>query len=561
MRPWSDRNGSVSSRSNRAKPWSRTKARKLDVSVDEQWAEGLSNTLVGSSHPFQRDALEDEHRRIAIRAGRGGGKTSIYRARAVRKMARKRNARIIYLALSRPNAKDLNWEPLKELIHKLGQWDEFEFSESTLTCRCKRTGSTYRMVGADDRKELEKLRGQPFDEVQIDEAGSWDPELLDWLIDRIVGPRLGERNGCIVVGGSPGHILAGPFYDATRPGSAKHRPYRDRKKREYKGWTSWSSHFWNLRLVNELPNAKKLYPALVALWAEALIVKKDKGWSDDHPIWRREYEGEWAADNTENVFKYKPHDDKGAPWNVWDPHGGKRLEGELGLRAALAALPKDLGTFHFVLAGDKGSSDPFALNVFAFAPGDALQRIWHVYWFERTKMYAKPIAEILLGDKRDTDKPGGVFGLVGWPDGAVFDADQAFLDELANVYGIGATKAEKKADYKVGAIELVNGDLIDGRILILANSPLEEQIRLLQWKVDEYGRVKEDKAQANHSTDCLVYGRLLIAHLFETGAVTADRPAAAAGDPAPEPYEPRERAEDLNSLLAEPDFDDSWSTL
>lgn len=546
----------------RAKPWSRSAERKRDaLSLDERWAEGLGEQLVGACHQPQRDALLDEHRRVSLLVGRGGGKTTVFRARAVRKMARKARARIIYVALSRPNAKDLNWEPLKELIHKLGQTESFEFSESTLTATCIRTGSTYRMVGADDRKELEKLRGQPFDEVQIDEAGSWDPELLEWLIDRIVGPRLGERQGCIVMGGTPGHILRGPFYEATRRSSDRHRPYAERNRPERKGWTGWSSHAWTLKYVVELPNAKRLYPAQIALWAEALIEKADKQWSDDNPIWRREYLGEWAEDSTENIFKYRPLLD-GKPWNRWAPYGDKKLEGELGLRAALAALPKNLGAFHFVLALDKGSTDAFAINAFAFAPADHLRRIWHVYSFERTRMYSKLTAGVLLGEKLDTDKPGGVFGIIGWPDGIIFDADQATIDELQNVYGVGAKKADRKSDYKVGAIELVNGDLVDGRILVLAGSPLETQIESLQWKVDEFGRVKENPAQANHSTDTLIYARLLIADLFESGVVTGERSTPDARSPDEEPaVSSREQPEDLNSLLAEPEFDEAWGTL
>jgi hypothetical protein len=534
----------------KAKPWSRTAAKKrTEISLDDLWAEDLGRRLVGASHPDQRDAIEDEHRRISYLVGRGGGKTTALRARAVRKLSRKYRARIIYVALSRPTAKQLNWEPLKEMISKLGETDNFEFSESELTATCKRTGSTYRMVGAEDRKELEKLRGQPFDEVQIDEAASFDPDLLAWLIDRIVGPRMGERNGVIVLAGTPGHQLRGPFYDATRRGSDRHLAYRERTKN--KKWLGWSSHAWTLKSVISLPNAKKLYPAQIALWAEALIEKADKQWSDENPIWRREYLGEWAADNTENVFKYRQYMEDGTAWNMWDPFDGKTLEGVIALKAAIAKLPTDVGEWRFVVPMDKGHADPFACNVFAFAPSDPKRNIWHVYSYERTKLYAKPVAEFLIGADavermitgRIAEPYSGVFGLTGWPDGIVADADQAFIDELANVYGIMAEKAEKKIDYKLGAIELVNGDLIDGRIKVIKGSPLEHQLIGLQWATNENGRLMENKAQANHSTDCLIYGRRLIATLFENGTITDKKPKndngysdpQGLGIPSPEP--------------------------
>lgn len=530
-----------------AKPWSRTKAKRRGTSLDSQWAEGLSDRLIGACHPPQKAAVEDKSRRVSFLVGRGGGKTTALRARAVRKMATLHRARIIYVALSRPTAKHLNWEPLKELISKLGETENFEFSESELTATCTRTGSTYRMVGAEDRKELEKLRGQPFDEVQIDESASFDPDLIAWLIDRVVGPRLGERNGCIVMCGTPGHVLRGPFYDATRRGSTKHQPYSERKTKGAK-FRGWSSHAWTLLTVVGLRNAKKLYPAQVALWKEALIEKGDQQWSDENPIWRREYLGEWAADDTENVYKYRPHLEDGTPWNQWDPFNGKTLDGVLALRAAIDALPKVftlenkkeiIPSWHFVECADKGHTDPFANTVLAFAPNDPKRRIWHVYSFEQPKIHAKPFAEQLVGPEsverlltgKAAEPYGGIFGVIGWPDGLVVDGDPAFIDELANVYGIQFERAERRTDYKYGAIELVNGDLIDGRILVIKDSPLELQLLALQWKANENGRLLENKAQANHSTDTLVYGRRLIAKLFEMGAVNDEKPRGAYEDP------------------------------
>jgi hypothetical protein len=149
-------------------------------------------------------------------------------------------------------------------------------------------------------------------------------------------------------------------------------------------------------------------------------------------------------------------------------------------------------------------------------------------------MYARPIAQLLLGEDpnasngcREPDRPAGLLGLTGWPIGAVIDGDQNLIDELANVYGIRFVKAQRQAEYKFGAIELVNGDLVDGRIKILKGSPLEKQATILQWKPDDFGNQREDKAQANHSTDTLIGARKLIATLFDTGAVVQEaKPSA-----------------------------------
>jgi hypothetical protein len=205
--------------------------------------------------------------------------------------------------------------------------------------------------------------------------------------------------------------------------------------------------------------------------------------------------------------------------------------------------------------------------VFAFAPADQLRRIVHVYAFERVGMYARTIAQILLGVDEtqpngccSTDAPKGILGVTGWPDGMVIDADLAVIDELANVYGIRIAKAEKKADYKFGAIELVNGDFVEGFIKILKKSPLEVQLQSLQWKPDDFGNPREDKAQANHSTDCLIYGRKLIAFLFESGTVTQDSPARAVySDPMGlDEAGPRNHHPDSEDLLSSGTFDENW---
>lgn len=200
--------------------------------------------------------------------------------------------------------------------------------------------------------------------------------------------------------------------------------------------------------------------------------------------------------------------------------------------------------WHFVLAIDKGApraakpdahgekkrdGDPYAVNVFAFAPADQKQRIFHVYCFERTGMYGRLIAQHLLGvDEKAPngckphDKPGGVLGIIGWPDGMVLDGDNALIEELANVYGLRFEKPEKRPDYKAGAIELCNGDLVDGRIKIIEDSALHRQITGLQWAEQDSGALKEDQSQPNNSTDCLIYGREKIMSLFESGVVNRE---------------------------------------
>ncbi len=483
--------------------------------------------------------------------GRGGAKTTTMRARELVKLTTLPKQRLGYAATTADHARELNWDKFIEACDAYGlrsnvtnvvsKEPDLYFLDAKMRVTCLRTGSVLRMRGVEDKRDAGRFRGFPLAELDIDECGEFSHDVLDYLANTCVAPRLGEalsirylddigaeieitQGGCLVMGSTPPAILGGEFYEVTREGSPRHRRFSDREKPEFANWKGYSSHDWNNEDVYKLPEARKLWPALVANWEEALVEKAEKGWEDDHPTWQREYKGIWSADNTATVFRFKPHKD-GKPWNEWDPLGvdGQKLDLLEQLKVAIAALPKDDDgkpfEWYFVDPMDMGTRDPFALNVFAFAPADPLRRKIHVLGFERVGMYAKLIAELLLGPELSLDKPTGVRSVIGWPAGTVMDADQATIDELANVYGIRVTKADRKPDTKFGAIELVNGDLVEGRMWILKGSALARQMSTLQWKPDDNGFLREDKAQANHSTDTAIYGRRLIEHLFDTGVV------------------------------------------
>jgi hypothetical protein len=582
----------------RRTPWAKTKAARRAISPDVRWAAEITRRILHDCHPWQLDAAMDPAKRITLQVGRGGAKTTTERARAIIKITTLRRQKVGYAAGSKEQARLLNWNKFTEACEAyeirtattnvVSKAPDLHLLDAAMVATCLRTGSSYHLRGVEDRADAEKFRGYPQAEFQVDEAGSMRPELLEHLVDACVAPRLGEalalppgwleflagdedlellpefvptRGGAIILASTPPPTLRGIFYEATREGSPDHRRYAERERPEYAGWLGYSSHAWTLQDVVSLPDADR-YPALQANWAAALREKQRKGWADDHPTWMREYLGLWSADNTSTVFRFRPHLN-GEPWNQWDVFGDRPLDGLPGLLAAIAKLPKDVGTWHYVIAMDMGSRDPFALNVFAFAPRDPARRMIHVHAFERQGMFAKTIAELLLGPALDANKPGGILGAIGWPDGMIIDADQALIDELKNVYGLQIRKAERKMDYKYGAIELVNGDLIEGRIWILKGSPLAKQIAELQWKPDEYGNPREDKAQANHSTDTLIYARRLVANLFESGVVEAEGmgaapPPAAYVDPQGLDGSGDSDEEGYGSLLASADYDDPW---
>lgn len=529
-------------------PWGRANASRRIRDYDADWADDIDRRLLASCHPWQLDAVLDPSRWITLLIGRGGTKTTSMRVRLLRKLVRIKNAKLVYGASSRPMAEELMWNPLKTTCEQLGLvvGRDIEFHEAKLKLVCLRTGAELRLVGLDDKAEINKLRGQPFDEVDIDETSLYSPRILEELVHQCIEPRLGDRLGCIVMGGTPGHILRGLFYETTAPGSPLHRPYKDRDREDYRNWMGWSSHAWTLKDIAELPEAQTRYPALVNLWADALLKKERNGWSDDHPIWQREYLGRWASDNTAKVFNYSPER------NQWDPHNGAHLDTVAGLKAAIGKLPS-FKRWYYIVGGDKGSSDPWGLNFFALSPDDQSRTIYHVFSFERTGMHVTPMAKMIIGDGLRPDQVGGLYGVTGWPLAATMDSDQATLDEFEQQYGIRFVRADRKKDYKAGAIELVNGDLVEGKLKILKGSPLEQQLQELEWQEDQFGNLSENRAQANHSSDCLVYARIAVAGLFENGTIAAPEAPKPREDPS---FFPERKAKsEYDAMLGGDSFD------
>ncbi len=535
------------------KPHARAKAARRVLSPDEAWARTIRMRVIADCHPWQKDAVMDPHELLSARVGRGGAKTTTMRAREIIKLTTLREQRLGFAATSKDQARDLMWPQFKraceayELRTAVSNVNpkppDLHILDAKLMATCVRTGSELVLRGVEDKRDAEKFRGFPQAEFDIDEAGSFPVELLRYLIEDCVQPRIGEaynirylddvgdqieivRGGCIFMGSTPPAQLAGLFYEATKPSGTAHRPYRERAERT----AEWSSHNWTLEDVVALPDADK-YPALQALWAKALERKAVKGWADDHPVWRREYLGEWSADFTTSVYMFSTEK------NVWKPCGDQRVDGLKQLEMALEALPKDVGMFrHAVTLDGGGSRDPDACNAFSFAPADPQRRLFHTFCYEAPNRGVRPLAELLIGPDavarvlrgEGHGKLGGIFGLLGtWPDGLEMDADDAIITELASVYGIMCRKADRRADYKFGAIEMVNGDLLGEKILVIYKSQLAEQLAGLQWKTDDHGRHKENPAQPNHSSDCLLYAHRLVSTLYDSGVVSHEVPARA----------------------------------
>lgn len=479
---------------------------KADAEERERTWREKARWLYDRGHPWQREVYDDKGRRLVLLTGGRCGKTTGMGDDILQTMLTVPGARCLFIALTRDSAIDLLWDPLKETLEQLDIRRHAKLQEVSLRLRLA-NGAQLQLVGADDKKQIEKLRGIPRHKVWIDEAGSFDEQLLEFLIERVLGPRLGDYKGTLGIGGTPPPGLRGIFYEASRSGG-NNRHWKDRDDPAFEGWIGWSLHTWNA--LDAAPYA----PRIQSAWEEALETKKRNGWTDSHPVWMREYLGLWAADDTDTVFKYRSHLDDGTAWNEWDP--------EKDPATGVAHLPTTWGQgWRYVFGIDLGSSDPTAIEGFAWHPSDDSKTLHHCYEFISRDVYARALAELLIGKELKHESPGGVFGVTGWPEATSVDTAAlggATLRELAEVYGIKLEKAEIQGKEKFGGIELVNGDLTEGRIKVMKGSELQKQFVQNQWDRDDFGQRKRHKGQRDDAADAAVCARLRAQHLLSEEA-------------------------------------------
>lgn len=470
----------------------------------------------------QREFVDDPHRNLALLAPRRVGKTSGFLRRFTVGGLQHRNAHYLYTALSRPHAEELLWTPLKEFaeIYKIPG----RFYEADLKFEFRDTGAVLHLVGADDRKEVDKKRGGKYHGVGVDEAASFTARLLRYLLDQVLRPALMDYRGWLAIGGTPGPVLDGEFYNATRIGAPRSRPFRERDG-EWEGKVcrcpsactsfEWSLHRWKIEDA-ALPHIRE----------EAETIREQKGWTEENPIYRREFRGEWASDESGLVYRYRKHiietreledgtvERISKPWNTWTP-GPKTKANPFGLPGAHKwryVLGIDLGNKKVTQEErarnpDKQIPNRMALELLAYS--ETCRDLYHA-------------AEMTLGDLdakqgRITELAGRIHFLKakigGEFDGIFVDLSGAgglVLDELATVHLIAAEPAEKKN--KPDAIELWNADLVDGHLKVLEGSQLEQEMLSLQW--DEVDPTRENKSQANDHCDAGIYARRGALHHF-----------------------------------------------
>lgn len=347
---------------------------KLKERLEAFSVEGM---LRGSLFPQQRNFINDTSSRKAALCTRRAGKSHVAAIALIIAAMKKPNTVALYLALTRRSAKAIMWFKLKEIdrIYKIG----LTFSESELIVTLPNT-SRIVLFGADLENLADRLRGDAYCRVVVDEAQSFGAH-LEMLISDVIEPALLDHQGDIILIGTPGLVPTGVFYDATNTN------------------TAWSRHHWSLLDNPHLPHA--------ANWLVQL--RTSRGWSDDNPTWQREYLGRWTTDASALVYR--------------------------GFSKSRNLFSGDLpsSAWTFIVGLDLGWHDKTAFCVLAYSK--YISNAYVVRAFGRSQMTISRIADTLL-ELQQQYNPQAIIADTG-------GLGKSIAEELKSRYSLPVLAAEK----------------------------------------------------------------------------------------------------------------------
>jgi len=475
-----------------------TQKKKSNLRERDEWA---AAEILKACFQQQRDVICDPFRQKALITPRRSGKTFTVGSYVFHTALTKPGSVCAIVTLTLKSAKRLYWHDIVlnfSDTYGLNLRRRGGIHHTNLEVNLE-NGSRIFLVGAETRAEIEKLRGGAYDLVCIDECKSFHPAVFSELVNEVVLPAISDKLGSLLITGTPGNILSGPFYEATYENylSADGYPISKTFGKPEGYWKDnpdlepvWSRHTWTVKenISERGQNA----------WRDAMSIKKRNRWKSDNPIWQREWLGKWVATSDAMVYAYA---------NLIEMDGGAydarcTWKPKFDRDHNRWGLPSDKD-WEYVLGLDLGFEDDLAIVVFAYNKFDG--NLYHVYDFKQPHMTMSKVGQKLLElvDMFD-DRIVAMVADTG-------AGGKMVIESLNEIEGLYLVPAEKNQKYD--HIEWFNSDLYDGKIKILPDSELAHEMLMLQWDlggstkrdIARIGKLKEDRACPNHACDAALY--------------------------------------------------------
>lgn len=269
--------------------------------------------LIGE-FPQQQSFVEDTNRFIAAQCSRRAGKTNGLVLRFLKTMEKHPKSQSLYLALTQDSAREIMWPALNEMNDKYNIG--LEFTESKLEIKHP-NGAKLKLMGADLKNFIKRLKGRKYPAVAIDEAQDFSSHLQS-LIDDVLTPSIADyEDGWLALTGTPGPVPQGYFFKVTQ-------------EKQY----GYSIHSWTIMDNPFMPKPQEFL---------ADLIDKNK-WESDHPTLLREWRNKWVLDTN----------------SLWVRYNEKTNH--------YAALPTDAAyKWNYILGVDIGFNDADAIAVLAWS--------------------------------------------------------------------------------------------------------------------------------------------------------------------------------------------------
>lgn len=464
---------------------------KADDDVNKQCRETAKYILkdLRANNSAQADVVVDSNYYCSACCPRRSGKTYCAVCAALITGESKPFAITIIISLNLKQLKRLYWDGGPSGIHALNRKYNvgLEFNSTDLKWT-HRNGSIGYLMGTDKPEQLEQLLGMEADLYIVDECKSFAPSVLEDLLENKIEPQRSSRKGKILLIGTPGSILTGPFYKATCPESVDEegKPYlvkyktKDTFGRETRDL--WSFHTWNLE-----DNKARGHQ-----WEDAIRRKKNKKWADDEPTWLREYLGKWAISSDGLVSRYLLEKSTGKV--TWRPEPTESNP---------TGLPANRGPWRLIAGLDLGFESDTSLVVAAYSA--KYRELRHVYDISQQHLLPDDVGELVV----DTQKLFGKFEKIFVDHGN--QGGSMLLHMLIQKYGLPAEKSIKREKYD--GIELQNSGFAAGEIKIIEGTTLEAQLCSIQWDLENdskanlarNGKLQIDKKCKKDAFDAFLY--------------------------------------------------------
>lgn len=371
-----------------------------------------------NSFPPQWGFVTSEAKFKLVFCGRRAGKTAGIRLRTVRRALMRPGHKKLYVTLIRRNCRKLFWRPILNELQDRGV--EFEANEVDMICRLA-NGSIIEATGCDDIRSAGKMRGDDYDDVDVDEAQEPNDDVLEPLVEEVLFPTLIDRGGELTLAGTPPDAMVGYFIERLS----------DPRWQRF-GWSMFDNPYIPRKFIDEMIAAKGLTP--------------------EHPIYRREILGLPEVDPDKLVYEYqRKRNDFDA--SLLDQHGE---------------------TWRYAMGLDLGFQDSDAIVVVGWRKDDPERRLYVVYQWHANHLDVDVLAE----KTRQVYEQYRPVSLVGDHGGHAAQKILATISARLNVL-----IQPKPSDVNV-SIGLVNDDLRNSRLLIEAHTGLVKDLGLVTWHIE-----------------------------------------------------------------------------